>query len=215
MFRINLINSRWAISSDTHIVDAVLLGHLGIVNSDELNTVLCAVVVNIFQFMQYILWLFISLVICKWNQKPNNLRELCEISRVQLTEQHNQIIDVGDQCLQSFGVHLLDHIILIASGFVLDEPLQHVFLSLKFVCKITGAKLDRIRRNVQWALLTLVNDGSLVAVIHQFWQWPQIILFGKVFIVNLHEANVQFVRFVIDVLQLLKSLYAFLALGLI
>lgn len=54
-----------------------------------------------------------------------------------------------------------------------------------------------------------------MAVVHQLRQCSQVVLFGEIFVVDLHEPNVQLVGFVVDVLQLLQGLDAFLALGLV
>lgn len=54
-----------------------------------------------------------------------------------------------------------------------------------------------------------------MAVVHQLRQRSKVVLLGEIFVVNLHETNVQLVGFVVDVLQLLQGLDAFLALGLV
>lgn len=63
--------------------------------------------------------------------------------------------------------------------------------------------------------LTLVDDRGLMSVVHQLWQWSQVVLFGQGFVVDLDETDVQFVGFVVNVFQLLEGLDALLAFGLI
>lgn len=59
-----LIISDTATSNCTYIVDAVFLGNLGIVNLDELNSMLGAVVINVLQLLQNSLGLIVSFVVC-------------------------------------------------------------------------------------------------------------------------------------------------------
>lgn len=62
---------------------------------------------------------------------------------------------------------------------------------------------------------TLVDDGNLMAVVDQLWQHAQIVLVGQLLIVDLHEANVQLIRLVVNIFQLLQSLLALFALGFV
>lgn len=48
----------------TYVVDAVFLGNLGIVNLDELNAMLGAVVIDVLQLLQNSLGLLVSFVVC-------------------------------------------------------------------------------------------------------------------------------------------------------
>lgn len=54
-----------------------------------------------------------------------------------------------------------------------------------------------------------------MAVVDELWQHSQIVLVGQLLVVDLHEANVQLIRLVVDVLQLLQSLLTLFALGLV
>lgn len=54
-----------------------------------------------------------------------------------------------------------------------------------------------------------------MSVVYQLWQRSQIVLFGQVIVVDLDETDVQLVGFIVNVLQLLQRLDAFLAFGLI
>lgn len=54
-----------------------------------------------------------------------------------------------------------------------------------------------------------------MAVVDQLWQHAQIVLVGQLLIVDLHETNVQLIRLVVNILQLLQSLLALFALGFV
>lgn len=47
-----------------------------------------------------------------------------------LTEQNYQIIYVADKGGQSLGCDIFNNIILVASGFILDQPFQDIFFAL-------------------------------------------------------------------------------------
>lgn len=54
-----------------------------------------------------------------------------------------------------------------------------------------------------------------MAVVDQLWQHAQIVLVGQLLIVDLNETNVQLIRLVVNIFQLLQSLLALFALGFV
>lgn len=54
-----------------------------------------------------------------------------------------------------------------------------------------------------------------MAVIDQLWQNAQIVLIGQFLVVDLNESNVQLIRLIVNVLQLLQSFLALFALRLV
>lgn len=62
---------------------------------------------------------------------------------------------------------------------------------------------------------TFIDDWRLVTVVNQSRQLSQIVLVGQPFVMNLHEADSKLISLVVDILELLKGLGTFAALGLV
>lgn len=80
-----------------------------------------------------------------------------------------------------------------------------------FLFSLLAPALGTVRRRLH----TFIDDWRLVTVVNQSRQLSQVVLVGQRFVMNLHEADSKLISLVVNVLELLKSLGTFAALGLV
>lgn len=49
-----------------------------------------------------------------------------------LTEQYDQVVHISDERVQGLQGYIFDNVFVVARGFVLDEPLEHILFTGEF-----------------------------------------------------------------------------------